>query len=70
MPFCRTNVRNVDAFCMFRNTRDHVAWSAHIEGSMSSTARCVDVRTFGAATVTLSRITLTDTEPFVTLTAA
>src|SRR6266705_6709275 len=70
MPFCRTKVRNVGALWLFRNTRDHVARSAHIEGSTFRTARCVDVKTCGAATVTLSRITMTETEPLVTLTGA
>src|SRR2546430_1201167 len=70
MPFWRTKVRNVDAFWVFRNTRDQVARSAHIEGSIFRTARWVDVRTCGAATVTLSRITMTETEPFVTPTVA
>src|SRR5206468_10356461 len=70
MPFWRTKVRNVDALCVFRTTRHQVAWSAHIEGSISRTARCVDASVCGAATLTLSRFTMTDTEPLVTPTAA
>src|SRR2546422_345308 len=70
MPFCRTKVRNVGALWLFRNTRDHVARSAHIEGSIFRTARCDDVRVCDAATVTLSRFTMTDPEPLVTPTAA
>src|SRR5712691_9976232 len=50
MPFWRSNLSNVETFRKFRNTRDQLAYSAHIEGSMSRTAPCPVVRVRGAPT--------------------
>src|SRR5206468_12280372 len=69
MPFWRTNRSKADPFCVFRNTRDQPAYSAHIDGSMSRTTCWVAVSEF-VASVTLSRMTVTDAAPFVTSTVA
>src|SRR5256712_1046167 len=70
MPFCRSKVTNVETFRKFRNTRDQLAYSAHIDGSMLRTTRCPVVSVWFALAVILSRLTSTDAAPFVTPTVA